>query len=109
MALAYRTCGYDHQYNSMIDGSATSCYIATGLKRRNTNFPQVTIIPTGGDSIYSALEVLLNKRLSKGLQLQSSYTWSKLIDDGQGGTVGMTMAQLSQVIRSLHERRKRTG
>ena len=42
----------------------------------------------GGDSFYNALEVMLNKRLSKGLQLQSSYTWSKLIDDATSAFVG---------------------
>jgi hypothetical protein len=55
--------------------------------RRNPAFPQLTVFPTGGDSFYNALQVLLNKRLSRGLQLQSSYTWSKLIDDTQAGTV----------------------
>ena len=41
--------------------------------------------PAGADSFYNAMEVLLNKRLSRGLQLQSSYTWSKLTDDVESG------------------------
>ena len=65
---------------SQIDGQATSCYLP-GAPRRNPNWASLAVNMAGGDSIYNAMEVLLNKRLSKGLQLQSSYTWSKLIDD----------------------------
>ena len=72
---------------STVFGQATACYRTAGLVRRNPAFPQLTVFPTGGDSFYNALEVLLNKRLSRGFQLQSSYTWSKIIDDTQAGTV----------------------
>ena len=34
-----------------------------------------------GNSSYHGLAVQLNRRFSKGLQLQTSYTWSHLIDD----------------------------
>ena len=37
-----------------------------------------------GDSYYNALEVSVTKRVSHGLQFQSEYTYSKLIDDGDG-------------------------
>lgn len=42
-----------------------------------------------GTSHYNALQVLLQRRMSQGLQFRIAYTWSKLInngaDDGQGG------------------------
>jgi len=37
-----------------------------------------------GDAHYNALEVSVTKRLAHGLQFQSSYTYSKLIDTGDG-------------------------
>jgi hypothetical protein len=37
-----------------------------------------------GDSSYNSLQVGLNRRFSKGLQTQGSYTWSKCMDDASG-------------------------
>ena len=45
-----------------------------------------------GDSYYNSLQAQLVKRLSKGLELQGSFTWSKSIDDGQGQAGGETNA-----------------
>ena len=39
---------------------------------------------TKGDSWYNSLQVVLNKRLSHGLEFQSAYTWSKSLDTTQG-------------------------
>jgi hypothetical protein len=45
-----------------------------------------------GTSIYHALQVMFEKRMSQGLQFRASYVWSKLINDGaeagQGGQTG---------------------
>jgi hypothetical protein len=50
-------------------------------------YPQFTdIIPlfsSGSSSIYHALQVTGSKRLTRGLQFEGSYTWSKNIDDGE--------------------------
>ncbi|MBI4445323.1 MAG: TonB-dependent receptor [Acidobacteria bacterium] len=57
----------------------------TGLEpRRNPNWASITLLTAGGNSWYNSLQVGLEKRLSHGLQFQSSYTWSKLIDEPQG-------------------------
>jgi hypothetical protein len=37
-----------------------------------------------GDSWYNSLQVNVTRRLSKGLEVQGAYTWSKSLDDGQG-------------------------
>lgn len=53
--------------------------------RVNPAWSSVLELGPWGDSTYNALEVGLTKRMSHGLYFQSSYTWSKLIDDDQGG------------------------
>ncbi len=57
----------------------------------NPNLSSVEMRSTRGDSHYNALQVGLTKQLSHGLQFQSSYTWSKSIDDfqAQGGAEGI--------------------
>ena len=52
--------------------------------RLNPAFGSITYITTAGDSWYNSLQVGLVKQLSKGLQFQSAYTWSKSLDDTQG-------------------------
>jgi len=54
--------------------------------RVNPNWGAVEFHTAGGNSWYNALQFELNKHLSQGLQFQSSYTWSKLIDETQGQT-----------------------
>jgi hypothetical protein len=39
-------------------------------------------------SIYHALQIQINKRLSRNFQVQGSFTWSKSIDDASGGITG---------------------
>jgi hypothetical protein len=53
----------------------------TGL-RLNPAFGSWTVRDNGGDSIYHALDVKLDRRFSKGLLLRTAYTFSKLIDTG---------------------------
>lgn len=53
--------------------------------RENPNWASINLITAGKDSYYNALEVNVIKRMSHGLQFQSSYTWAHSIDDAQGG------------------------
>ena len=52
-------------------------------------YPQYTdifpLFSSGSSSTYHALQVTLKKRYSMGLQFEGSYTWSKSIDNGEGG------------------------
>jgi hypothetical protein len=94
---------------SQIDGQATSCFVAP-VPRTNPNWGTLIMNMAGGDSIYNAMEILVNKRLSKGFQLQSSYTWSKIIDDSASGFVaddgGATSVQGQDTLAG-HERTDR--
>jgi len=56
----------------------------TGTEARiNPNWGSIELHTAAGDSWYNALQVGLVKRLTKGLQFQSSYTWSKAIDTNE--------------------------
>jgi hypothetical protein len=51
----------------------------------NPNFSRALLIGNAGTSDYNALQVQFNRRLSKGLQLLSSYTFAHSIDTGSAG------------------------
>lgn len=52
--------------------------------RENPSLSTVGAFSTVGDSWYNGLQVGVLKQLGKGLQFQSSYTYSKLLDTTQG-------------------------
>jgi hypothetical protein len=52
--------------------------------RQNPALDYVSFSHTGGESWYNALQANLTKRTSHGLQFQTAYTYSKLLDDTQG-------------------------
>jgi hypothetical protein len=51
--------------------------------RLDTNYAQVTEIRSNVFSKYNALVLQLNRRMTKGLQIQSNYTLSRAFDNGQ--------------------------
>jgi Carboxypeptidase regulatory-like domain/TonB dependent receptor len=53
-------------------------------RRINPGYASVITTRTIGDSWYNSLQVQLNKRLSRGLEFQSAYTWSQSLDTTQG-------------------------
>jgi len=72
------------------DANPTQFQIQNGQPFWLANAPRV-VNPTwgpfavsgpSGDSYYNGLEVTVTKRVNHGLQFQSEYTYSKLIDDG---------------------------
>jgi Carboxypeptidase regulatory-like domain/TonB dependent receptor len=54
-----------------------------GNNRPNTNFGQIQEIRSSVSSWYHALVLQANRRLTNGLQFQTSYTLSKSTDEGQ--------------------------
>lgn len=56
--------------------------------RPGANLGNITEVTSGANSNYNALIVELNRRLSHGLQIISSYTYSKSIDDNSLNSQG---------------------
>ncbi len=65
-----------------------ACASAFPSCRTNPNFTSILLDTTAGDSWYNALQISLNKRLSKGLDFQTNYTWSHSIDTTEGQIAG---------------------
>jgi len=66
-------------------GDGTMFY-PPGLTRPNRAYSAIELKSSDGDSWYRALLIDARKRWSHGLQLQSSYTWSKAEDTTQNAT-----------------------
>jgi Carboxypeptidase regulatory-like domain len=64
------------------DGQTLKAPLFT-LPRPNANFTQMTQITSGVSTSYNALVLALNRRFTRGLQVQTSYTYSKATDNGQ--------------------------
>jgi hypothetical protein len=56
-------------------------FFPAGRGRRNPNFAEISNYQTDADSRYHGLVIGLNQRFKNGLQLQISYTYSKLLDN----------------------------
>ncbi len=58
-----------------------------GQGRLNPNWGDEILHDTNGSSTYNSLQLYLTKRMSHGLEFQTSYTWSHLFDvtQGEGG------------------------
>ena len=52
----------------------------------NPNFGEMRYQATQGNSFYHGLALSAQKRLSRGIQFQTSYNWAKAIDEGSGVT-----------------------
>jgi hypothetical protein len=65
-----------------LDGQRLTVPLYT-TPRPNANFSQMTQITSGVNTSYNALVLALNRRFTRGLQVQTSYTYSKATDNGQ--------------------------
>jgi hypothetical protein len=65
-----------------LDGQSLTLPLFT-LPRPNANFSQMTQITSGVNTSYNALVLAVNRRFTSGLQIQTSYTYSKATDNGQ--------------------------
>jgi hypothetical protein len=77
----------------------------TPLNPINTNFGSVRGIMYGSNSHYHGLVTSLEKRLSHGVQLKGSFTWSKSIDNNSatlaGDAFGNSISSLDWFDKSL--------
>jgi hypothetical protein len=62
--------------------AAGTAYYPTGAKLANPKLANTTSWFSDADSNYNALEVDVNHRFSRGVQLRGVYTFSKSLDDG---------------------------
>jgi hypothetical protein len=58
----------------------------------NPNFGDLRGVFYSGSSFYDALQIGVQKRMTHGLQFQTSYTWGKSIDTASASGVGDTFA-----------------
>ncbi len=63
---------------------------AAGGQRLNPNVSNLRAVFFDASSTYHALQAQLNRQLTRGFQIQGSYTWSKCIDTGSSGPRGDT-------------------
>jgi hypothetical protein len=66
--------------------AVAACATVIPSCRPNPNWGTLAILANRSKSWYDSLQVGVDKRLSRGLQFQSSYTWSKGFDLSQGST-----------------------
>jgi Carboxypeptidase regulatory-like domain/TonB dependent receptor len=61
----------------------------------NPNLSAAALVTNAGTSDYNALQLQFQRRLSGGLQVLASYTWSHSIDTASAGSVGNGSNELS--------------
>ncbi|MEO8258854.1 MAG: carboxypeptidase regulatory-like domain-containing protein [Acidobacteriota bacterium] len=61
-------------------------FYPAGLMRPNPSFSAIELKASDGDSWYKALILEARRRWNRGLQLQTSYTWSRAEDTTQNAT-----------------------
>jgi hypothetical protein len=66
-----------------LNPAGDKCWLGTE-PRINRNWAQANFLVADSNSWYHGLQLQLRKRLSEGLQFQSSYTLSKVTDETQG-------------------------
>ena len=61
---------------------SNNVYHFIGPNRLNRNFSTLLMANPGTTSRYNSLQTSLNRRLTRNVQYQVAYTWSRCIDDG---------------------------
>ena len=81
----WREVDVNAPFPTEVDGRS---FVAAGTPRPNPNVGVGTVRGSDAQSFYNALQLELKKRFSHGFQFQTSYTWSKNIDDSTTGVAG---------------------
>jgi hypothetical protein len=96
--------------NRLVGGKVvTGDYLSGNLDLRN-KITQISGTEANGNQQYHALQTVLRKRFSKGVEYQVSYTWSHGMSDaigyyGEGGQAGSQSAYM----QNLYDRRSEWG
>ena len=75
----------------------------------NPNFGAIRLNTFDGVSSYNALQFRVEKRLSRGLEFQSSYTWGKALDDASGTESEFANVQGGSRVQDPLDRRAEHG
>ena len=81
----WRTADGNDAAPILVDGRP---FIPAGALRPNQQMGVLSVRYSDAQSFYNALQIEVKKRFSHGFQFQSSYTWSKNIDDSTTGVAG---------------------
>lgn len=91
-----------------IRGQSDNTLANLGLRTPFQGFSNGAIeLQTEGSSWYNALDVSLNKRFSRGLQVLASYTWARSLTDASGSSTGI--GQGANLIGDQNNPRARYG
>ncbi len=71
---------------SYANGTPVTFLQTSASNRPNPNFGRISIADSGADSIYHGVFLQLTKRFAQRFQLQTSYTFSKVLDDAPDST-----------------------
>jgi hypothetical protein len=71
---------------SYIGARGTRLLETLGVEQPNPSLTFASLVTNAGESDYDALQLRLERRLSHGLQVLASYTWSHSIDTGSAGS-----------------------
>jgi hypothetical protein len=82
-------------YNMMRPAATTADTVIIPFEARGPilgfNIPEAVVLQSSANSIYNSMQLNLTKRMSRGIQFNTSYTWSKSIDNNSadpGSTAG---------------------
>jgi len=84
LTLAYIGNAGEHLFEQVESNPAvaTNPGSTTQARRINPHFTSITQMFSGGHSSYNSLQATLNKQLSHGLTVMTSYTWGRTFDMG---------------------------
>jgi hypothetical protein len=91
--------------STALGGSAGNLLATAGLPLNfivaNPQFLHTYLIGNFGNSTYNSLQVEVNKRFTRGFNLQASYVWSHNIGDSEGDFSGRTTGGIQDSYRTL--------
>ena len=75
---------------SYVGASGRRLLQTASINATSPNLGGAVLVTNAGTSDYHALQIQFQRRLSRGLQVLSSYTWSHSIDTASAGSLGLT-------------------